>query len=332
MIATNKKQQMTLAREHPITLRISVTCRCQLQCLYCRPAGDVSTRSRAEILSFEEILRFVRLLKSHLGLAKVHITGGDPLVRRGIVDLVAMLAAEGITDLALTTNGQALAQMARDLKRAGLRRINISLDSLNNRTFASLTHGGKLKDTLAGIRAALQEGFAPIKLNTVVLRTVNDSEVVTMAQWALDHFCHIRFLELMPVGCAKRIFKNMFVPASEVRRRLEDSLALRALVHAPEQTSRDFAAYDSHGRRGVVGFITAQSAPFCSGCRRLRLTSTGQLISCLARGCGSDVRSLLRSNSQCADQALLKIVESEFEKKRVRAAFDTPHPMGSVGG
>ncbi len=320
------------SKEQPVSLRISVTDRCQLRCLYCMPPEGVPKRARQDILSFEEIVRFVRVVKLHFGLSKVHITGGEPLVRPGIVKLVEMLATEGIEDLALTTNGQCLGPIAQDLKLAGLTRVNISLDSLNDKTYALLTRGGNLKCALEGIQAALREGLSPIKLNTVVLRGYNDAEVTNMARWAIEHRCHIRFLELMPIGFAKGIFRDLFVPASEVQTHLEKPFVLRAMAYNLSQSSRDFLACDCHGGRGVIGFIAGHSRPFCHGCRRLRLTSTGQLIGCLARGQGSDTRSLLRCNAQHMDQALREIIKSGLASKRIRSEFDTTRTMASVGG
>jgi len=320
------------AKRPPLSLRISVTDRCQQRCIYCMPPEGVTKLNHDDILSFEEIVRFVRLVKSRFSLLKVHLTGGDPLVRPSVAGLVRMLADENVADLALTTNGQLLAETARPLKAAGLHRVNISLDSLDDQTYASLTRGGQIKRVLEGIHAALKEGFSPIKLNTVVLRDHNLAEVVSMARWAIERGCRIRFLELMPIGCAKGIFRESFVPYREVLARLAEDLILEALPHAPGQSSRDFLARDSHGRRGVVGFITAQSRPFCRGCRRMRLTSTGQLISCLARGSGPNIREILRAGDERADRMLGEILASELARKRARVGFDTPHIMASVGG
>ncbi len=323
---------MIASQQRPVSLRISVTDRCQLRCSYCMPPEGIEERDHTEILRFEEILDFVRVVKSSFGLSKVHITGGEPLVRPGVVNLVAMLAAEGVADIALTTNAQSLEQNAKALKRAGLGRINISLDSLDELTFASLTRGGRLKRTLNGIEAALREGFSPVKLNTVVMKGSNDTEVASMAQWAIDRGCHIRFLELMPIGCVKENFQDLFVPATQVRGRLEKSFVLEALNYTPGQSSRDFIARDSSGRQGVIGFITARSEPFCSGCRRMRLTSTGQLISCLARGKGRDIRGILRQESAHKSQSLEEILTDELLRKRAHAGFDTLQAMVAVGG
>lgn len=324
MIASGQQQS--------ISLRISVTDRCQLRCLYCMPPEGIPKRDHQDILRFEEIVSFVRALKSHYKLSKVHITGGDPLVRPGIVKLVEMLGIEGIEDLAFTTNAQALGSMAHDLKQAGLNRVNISLDSLNEKTYAWLTRGGQLQRTLEGIEAALREGLAPVKLNTVVLRGHNDTEVVNMTRWAIKHRCCIRFLELMPIGCAKTNFQDLFVPTAEVKARLEESFDLKAQPYKTAQSSRNFLARDPQGREGLVGFITAHSEPFCHGCRRLRLTSTGQLIGCLAREKSLDAKSLIRSNAQDMDSALCETIESALALKRSDNKFKSSRTMASVGG
>jgi cyclic pyranopterin phosphate synthase len=319
-------------QQQPISLRISVTDRCQLRCLYCMPSEGVPICDHRDILRFEQIVRFVRVVKSRFGLSKVHITGGEPLVRPGIVELVAMLAAEDLGDLAMTTNAQHLERLAGPLRKAGLHRLNVSLDTLNDRSFASLTGGGRVQPVMEGIQAALDEGLNPVKLNTVVLRGYNDREVVDLAVWAIDHGCPIRFLELMPIGCAKSVFENLFVPASEIRCGLEKSFALEPLDYHAGESTRYFLASDSSPRRGTIGFISPQTDPFCGGCRRLRLTSTGTVISCLARGHGPDIRAVLRDESQNAEEALGDILAAELDSKSVRCGFDTGRAMVTVGG
>lgn len=316
----------------PVSLRISVTDRCQLRCIYCMPPDGVPKRRHHEILTFEEIVRFVRVVNSHFRLSKVHITGGEPLLRRGIVDLVAMLADEGISDLALTTNGLRLDQMASDLKRAGLCRVNVSLDSLVEKSFAALTRGGELRAVLAGIEAARREGLDPVKLNALVLRGYNDGEVTALAQWAINRGCCIRFLELMPIGCARSSFAEWFVPASEVRRRLEKAFILTSLPYKTGGSSRNFLATDPSGRHGTIGFITPETQPFCNGCRRLRLTSAGGLIPCLAHGRGTDVKNILRSSRPDVEQALKETIAAELTAKCARLGFSTDQAMVAVGG
>ena len=296
------------------------------------PPEGVPKCAHGDILRFEEILRFVRAVKARVGLRKVHLTGGEPLVRPGVAELVAMLAAEGVGDLALTTNGQDLAAMAGGLKRAGLHRANVSLDSLDERTFASVTHGGELGGVLEGIEAARREGLEPVKLNTLVLRGYNEAAVARMARWAIEHGCTIRFLELMPIGCAKAQFEEWFVPTDEVRARLEKSVALTPLPARPGASSRAFAARWADGLSGEVGFIASRTQPFCDGCTRLRLTSTGRLISCLASGLGRDVRSLLRTPGTAADATLQDVVAGVLGSKQARGEFSTDHAMPTVGG
>ncbi len=315
-----------------LSLRISVTDRCQLRCSYCMPLEGVSKKSHSDILSFEEIIRFVRMLKSSFGLSKVHITGGEPLIRPGIVELIGRLTREDIADLALTTNAQRLAELAPNLKRAGLQRINISLDSLDAKTFGTLTGGGLLEQSLIGIEAALHHGLKPIKINMVVLRGINDHEVSSLARFGLERGCQVRFLELMPIGCAKEMFDDLFVPAWEVRERLENCFSLKAITCQAGQSSRNFQASDRLGRRGIIGFISPTSLPFCQGCRRVRLTSTGQLISCLAKGCGPNVRKLLQKDAPSTARTLQQLVGEQLCQKRSDRKFHTHSPMVSVGG
>ncbi len=315
-----------------LSLRISITDRCQLRCRYCMPPEGVPKKDHRDILSFEEIVRFVRTLKTGFGISKVRITGGEPLVRPGIVELVRLLSREGIADLALTTNGQKLAQLAGDLKRAHLQRVNISLDSLDEKTFWKLTGQGRLQRSLEGIKAALHHGLKPLKINMVVLRGINDHEVTSLARFGLDLGCQVRFLELMPIGCAKETFDELFVPALEIRHRLENCFSLKEITSGPSQSSRNFQALDRLGRRGILGLISPTTQPFCQGCKRVRLTSTGQLISCLARGCGPNVRNLLQKDAPSTARTLQRLVGEQLCRKRSDRKFHTLSPMVSVGG
>ena len=316
----------------PVSLRISVTDRCQFRCLYCMPPDGVPLLKHSEILRFEEMLGFVRVLNSGFGLSKVHITGGEPLLRRGITDFVAMLAAEGIGDIALTTNGLRLAGMAPGLKRAGLRRVNISLDSIDGRKFALLTRTGRLDTVLKGIGTAQRQGLSPIKLNTVVLKGYNDLEVASIADWGLRHGCQVRFIELMPIGCARAIFKKLFVPASRIRARLEKSFHLEPLDRVPGSSSRNFLARGGGPVEGILGLITPQTRPFCNGCRRLRLTSAGRLITCLAGGKGPDIKDLLRNGRPDRQRELEELVARLMYDKCARRGFSTKRIMVTVGG
>jgi len=316
----------------PISLRISITERCQLHCLYCAPPSGVEELSPPEVLSFEEMLRFVLVVRRRFGVSKVHITGGEPLLRPGVTDFVAMVVRENIADLALTTNGQLLGPMAANLKRAGLRRVNISLDSLNAETFRWLTRGGELRHTLAGIEAALHCGLAPVKLNVTVLRNVNSHEVVDIARFGLERGCQVRFLELMPIGPAAERFWDFFVPSAEVLTKLGEAFDLSPAPPPSSSSSWDHPARDRRGRKGIIGFISSQTAPFCRNCRRLRLTAAGQLIGCLARGEGPNIRPLLRDDDSCDREPLVEAIHNTLRLKRNAGRFSTRELMARVGG
>ena len=316
----------------PLSLRVSVTNHCSLRCTYCMPANGVPTSAREEVLSYKEILRFVCELKVRFGLSHVRITGGEPLVRPEIDRFVAMLAAVGVSDLALTTNGQQLAGLAGRLKRAGLSRINISLDTLSPETFAAITRGGSLEKTLAGIAAAQEAGLRPVKLNVVVMRGRNEDEVRGLVRFAIENDYQIRFLELMPIGVAAAEFEDRFVSSAEVRERLSREFTLTALPVEPHGTSRNFLANDRHGRSAIIGFISPYSEPFCAGCWRLRLTATGVLMGCLARSEGIPLAPLLRGDRDMDGEALAAAVEQALGMKRRNSEFIQPQAMVGIGG
>ena len=316
-----------------LSLRISVTDRCQMRCLYCMPSGSVGELHQNEVLSLDEILRFVGAIESNFGLSKVHITGGEPLMRPDIIELIEMLNCEGIADLALTTNAQLLGEMAWGLKRTGLRRINISLDSLNPETFRKLT-GGELGRTLAGLEAALSCGLSPVKLNTLVLRDINEDESIDIVQFGLSRGCQVRFLELMPIGAASSHFDDWFVSSDEVRAKLSESFDLRPQCARAGTSSRNYTARDREGRKGTIGFISSHTQPFCQGCRRLRLSATGRLLGCLARREGIEVRHLLRSGEEpeLLLPLLVEAAERALSLKRAERWFASQRPMAKIGG
>ncbi|MDQ6950250.1 MAG: GTP 3',8-cyclase MoaA [Mariprofundales bacterium] len=283
-------------------LRISVTDRCNLHCSYCRPASEnYQAEARSHILTFDEITRIVRVAAG-LGVRKVRITGGEPLVRRNLTTLIAKIAAiSGIDDLAMTSNASLLAQAAQPLADAGLHRINISLDTLNPARFRALT-GGDLAPVLDGIAAAQQAGLSPIKLNTVLMRGVNvggeESEVARLIDFAQLHDLTIRFIELMPMKQGLD-WKRHYVAIDEVLAR--NDLQARVAVDAPLVTGNTAARYLPHKQgTGKVGFIMPMSEHFCSGCNRLRLTADGHLRSCLPANTELNLRDMMR---QGADDA-----------------------------
>ncbi len=276
-------------------LRISAVDRCNLRCAYCMPAGRVSWLPGRQLLTFDEIERVVRC-GVRAGIRKVRLTGGEPLLRPGLADLVARLRRiEGLREIAMTTNGTLLARAAADLKSAGLDRLNVSLDSLNPETFAAVTRGGSLCDVLAGLEAAAAAGFA-LKLNTVVMRGINDAEAPRIARFGLERGWSVRFIEYMPMGCGAADWRERFVPAVETLGRLEE--ALGSLTPVTEGAGSDPARrYRVAGYEASIGLISSISEPFCGTCDRLRLTADGRIRSCLLAPGEADVRALLRGGA-----------------------------------
>jgi cyclic pyranopterin phosphate synthase len=295
------------AYNRPISyLRISVTDRCNLRCVYCMPPEGVPSRSHEEILRYEEIKTIVRAA-AELGVSKVRLTGGEPLVRLGIVDLVRMLAdIPGIDDLAMTTNGILLSHYAADLAAAGLQRVNVSLDTLRPERFRHITRCGRMENVLDGMEAAREAGLKPIKINTVVIRGMNDDEVIDLARKTAAAAWNVRFIELMPVGISPMPVGNgvlttggwreRVVTAGEIRRQIES--ALGALEPARMSAGNGPARYYRLPRaEGTLGFITPISEHFCYQCNRLRLTADGQLRPCLLSDQEIDLRTPLRQGA-----------------------------------
>jgi GTP 3',8-cyclase len=316
----------------PLSLRVSVTDRCRFGCLYCTPAEGVERFAPADILRYEEIVRLVRLVKSHRGLAKVHLTGGEPLDRRQVVRLVAMLAAEGIADLAMTTNAQRLNELAGDLRRAGLARLNISLNSLRPDVFRRISSGGELARTIEGLDAARRAGFTTIKFNMTVIRGLNDGEVADIAQFGLDHGAEVRFIELMPLGPATVNHEACLVPAAEILDNLRRRFDLLELPRRPASSSRPYRATDAAGRTGVVGVIASCTAPFCADCNRLRLTANGDLVGCLAGNSRVGILDLLRTDGPLDEMQILEKIATVMARKRVHGGFSSEACMVQVGG
>jgi len=274
------------------TLRVSVTDRCNFRCRYCMPADGVEWFPREEILSFEEIRRVVEV-GARLGLRRVRITGGEPLLRRDLDRLVAMLAGvEGVEDLGLTTNAALLARLAVPLKRAGLRRLNISLDSLDRETFRDLTRQDVLDRVLEGLDAAC-ETFDRVKINVVLLRGFNDAEVPAFARLARERGIEVRFIEYMPLDAGSGWGPENVVPGREA---FEAVTAVHALIprvgDRAAQPSRDYIFAD--GAPGAIGFVNPVTEPFCNRCDRMRLTSDGKLLNCMFDRGEVDVRAALR--------------------------------------
>jgi len=288
--------------QRPINyLRISVTDRCNLRCTYCMPAEGVGLMPHSDILSYEEIYSVVEAA-TDLGIKKVRITGGEPLVRAGLPQLIRMLAGiEAIDDISLTTNGILLERYARELKQAGLRRVNISLDSLQPDRFNRITRYGSLNDVLKGIEVAKSIGLSPVKINMVVLPGINDDEFLDFAAKTIDEDWHVRFIERMP--SAGDTTTPLFISVGDMRQRLESLGKLEpCLVSTGNGPAKYFRLPDA---KGTIGFITPISEHFCFHCNRLRLTADGKLRSCLLSDQEIDLRQSLRSGASAAELKVL---------------------------
>lgn len=311
-------------------LRLSVTDRCGLRCGYCLPFGEPPHAPREEILRFEEMATAVERLHERFGLARVRITGGEPLVRPGLERLVGMLHRIGLEEISMTTNGQTLARSMDALREAGLARLNISLDSLDPDRYRRMT-GGDIARTLEGIATADASNLRPLKINTVVVRGENEEEVEALTLWALERGYEIRFLELMAIGCVQEVHSSMFVPTREIRERLGRTFRLEPLEGEPGAPARIWSA-EKDGVRGVVGFISPETEPFCTSCRRLRLTAKGKFLGCIMHDDGPDVRPALRApagfDTEAFDTAVLQAVGS---KPFDRIYVSWGHMM-SIGG
>jgi cyclic pyranopterin phosphate synthase len=321
-----------MAQEHPDRhtrvdyLRLSVTDRCNMRCTYCMPAEGVPPRSHADILSYEELVAFTRVAAA-AGISKVRVTGGEPLVRKGLTGFIGALAAiPGIDDIALTTNALLLPRMAGELREAGLRRVNISIDSLRPERYAAITRGGRLADALAGLDAALEAGFSPLKLNVVLLPGVED-ELEDFVALTRDQGIHVRFIEYMPMD-RRYVDGGALVPATLLLERLRASYPLTPVEgpygHGP-------AAYWRVGDApGTLGFIAGVSDHFCATCTRLRLTADGRLKTCLFSGEEIDVRPLIARPEELAVVLSRALRSKTFDKHAELQA--NQRTMSQIGG
>ena len=335
-------------------LRISVTDRCNIRCFYCMPADNVEFMPKENLLSFEEIERVVRI-GTALGIDRVRLTGGEPLVRRDLHVLVRKLAASpGISDIGLTTNGILLEEQAQDLRDAGLKRLNISLDALDPEIFRKVTRREGYDRVLAGIQAARDVGFSPIKLNAVSVRGLTEDQIIPFGKLARETDTIVRFIEFMPLDADSQWQRDKVLFAHEIMGRLEAEFgALRAidspvstLVHAGTTTSlltqadaathapaQDYEFADGKGR---IGLIASVSQPFCSSCNRFRLTADGRLRNCLFSHDETDIKQFLRSDSadESIAEAMLNSIAAKKEGHEINTArFIQPdRPMYSIGG
>lgn len=313
-------------------LRLSVTDRCNLRCFYCMPKEGITKREHGAILSYEELLLIAETAVS-LGIEKIRITGGEPLVRAGLVGFLEKLSAiPGLRHLALTTNGLLLPEMAADLYRAGVQRLNVSLDSLDPQTFNKITRGGDLKKVLAGLDAAERAGFPPSKINCVIMRGINDAEILAFAEMTRSRGNTVRFIEYMPVVKEER-WQRYCISGDEILQRIEADCTLEQIYKGPYAgPSRDFRI---PGARGSIGIITAVSGHFCSECNRIRVTSTGQAKGCLFSDEKTDLVPYLRPPDREKLAEVLRRIVSEKPERHGISCDGYGHQnftMAQVGG
>jgi cyclic pyranopterin phosphate synthase len=295
-------------------LRISVTDRCNYRCTYCMPLDEYVWIERREILSFEEIARLARLFAS-LGVEKIRITGGEPLVRKDLDRLIGMLSrTEGLKDLCLTTNGSLLADQIEALSAAGLQRINVSIDTLDAEKFRRITKRGDLSKVLEGLFAAKSRGLSPLKINAVIERGVNDNEIIPLVEFAREHGFSMRFIEYMDVGNANNWISERMVSKKEILETIGARYPLREVGRdhgtAP---AVDYEFADGSGELGVIASVTE---PFCSSCTRARLTADGKLVTCLFSDHGHDLKSLMRNGA--TDEQLIETITAVWSMRTDR--------------
>jgi cyclic pyranopterin phosphate synthase len=335
-------------------LRISVTDRCNFRCMYCLPETEAAHNfyrgrwaqmpdaapiarqwvPKAHVLSFEEIERTVRIAAG-LGIRKFRLTGGEPLLRKGVEELVARVAAvPGVQDLAMTTNGFLFAQKAEALRKAGLKRISFSMDSLDRANFKKMTGRDGLQEVLAAIEIARGLGFAPLKVNAVIIRDINDHEIEALVEFARERDLNFRFIEFMPLDSARAWLKEMVVPGHEILKRAQERYDLQPLPAAdPSETAKRWGFADG---RGSLGIIAPVSEPFCGHCNRLRLTVEGKIRTCLFSVTEHDLKAQLRNES--SDEEIVNWLRAVVWGKEARhhigeADFVQPdRSMSCIGG
>ncbi|WP_218835635.1 GTP 3',8-cyclase MoaA [Streptomyces sp. SA15] len=317
-------------------LRVSLTDRCNLRCTYCMPEEGLAWLAKPELLTDDEIVRLIRIAVTDLGITEVRFTGGEPLLRPGLVGIVARCAAlTPRPKLSLTTNGIGLARTAAALRDAGLDRVNVSLDTLRPRLFKKLTRRDRHHDVLAGLAAVREAGLAPVKINAVLMRGLNDDEAPDLLTWALEHGYHLRFIEQMPLDPQHGWQREQMVSAAEILERLSARFTL-----TPEEAGRRGSAPAERwlvdGGPVAVGVIASVTRPFCRTCDRTRLTADGQVRTCLFAREETDLRASLRSGA--SDQLIAELWRTATRGKKAGSGLDDPsflqpqRPMSAIGG
>ncbi|HEY0890932.1 MAG TPA: GTP 3',8-cyclase MoaA [Nocardioides sp.] len=314
-------------------LRVSLTDRCNLRCSYCMPAEGLDWLPDETVLSDDEVVRLITIGVERLGIREVRFTGGEPLVRRGLVDIVARTHALGV-ETSLTTNALGLARTARSLAAAGLDRVNVSLDSVRPETFAAITRRDRLHDVVAGLAAAQEAGLGPVKINAVLLRGLNDDQAPELLRWALEHGYQLRFIEQMPLDAQHGWSRARMVTADEIFDRLAAEFTLTPAEEPRGSAPAELFAVD--GGPATVGVIASVTRPFCGDCDRVRLTADGQVRNCLFAREESDLRTALRSGAD--DEEIARRWVVAMAGKRAGHGIDDPtflqpdRPMSAIGG
>jgi cyclic pyranopterin phosphate synthase len=315
-------------------LRVSLTDRCNLRCTYCMPPEGLEWLPRPELLTDDEVVRLVRIAVERLGVTEVRYTGGEPLLRRGLVDIVARTSALG-AEISLTTNGIGLSRLAGPLAGAGLHRVNVSLDTLDRETFKRLAHRDRLPDVLDGMAAAARAGLRPVKVNAVLMRGVNDADAVPLLRFCLEQGYELRFIEQMPLDAQHGWRREGMITADEILDRLS---AVFELTPEPDEARGSAPAerFLVDGGPATVGVIGSVTRPFCGACDRVRLTADGQIRNCLFAREESDLRDAMRAG--VSDEELESRWRAAVAAKRPGHGIDDPsflqpaRPMSAIGG
>lgn len=319
-------------------MRISVTDRCNLRCRYCLPKEGLSLLGHNDILRYEEMLRIVRTAVK-LGIEKIRVTGGEPLVRKGLVDFMAILKdIEGLHDISLTTNGVLLMDYAERLFSAGITRINVSLDSLNDEKYQYITRGGRMGEVLRGIEKAREIGFTPIKINVVAMRGFNDDEILDFARLAMEKPYEVRFIERMPFSEPIRDHLGQYLSADDIKGEIEKYYTLNRIGAEEGSTNGPAQTYHLAGGMGRIGFISPMSHHFCHACNRLRLTADGHLRGCLFSDAETDLKTSLRAG--CSDDEIASLMMTAVARKPLENPSKSDdaflrkciRPMQAIGG
>jgi cyclic pyranopterin phosphate synthase len=318
-------------------MRVSLTDRCNLRCTYCMPHDFAAWLPSKDLLNTDELIEIIEVAVSQ-GIDEIRLTGGEPMLRPDIVEIVSRISSiRNAPKLSMTTNGLVLAKLAKPLVDAGLRRINISLDTLDRDVFKKMTHRDRIDDVFAGIAAAKEAGLLPVKINTVLLRGINDGEAVSLLKWALAEDLNLRFIEQMPLDAGGIWNREQLITADEIFAQLSEHYELTPVEYRGSAPAEEFLV---NGGPATVGIIGSVSRPFCGACDRIRITSDGQLRSCLFSMTETDLRSILRSDMSKTEktEALVSKFHSTVKAKLPGHGINDPsfiqpsRPMSAIGG